>query len=110
LSYEQGDSNAGRAFLEPWLTTYPRNGLLYSHLSWHLALGHLETGDAAAALHLFRETFAPDVHSGPPRGQLNDGVSFWWRWELAGHSRDCHAWRMMRDVAVAEAIANSDRR
>src|SRR5438270_5456073 len=28
-------------------------GLLYSHLSWHLALGHLETGDAAAALHLF---------------------------------------------------------
>ncbi len=99
LSYEQGDSNAGRAFLESWLTTYPRNGLLYSHLSWHLALGHLETGDAAAALHLFRETFAPDVHSGPPRGQMNDGVSFLWRWELAGHPRDCHAWRMMRDLA-----------
>src|SRR5436305_15064998 len=32
LSYEEGDANAPRAFLAAWLTTYPRNGLLYSHL------------------------------------------------------------------------------
>src|SRR5205807_1493757 len=37
LSYEEGDANAACAFLAAWLTTYPRNGLLYSHLSWHLA-------------------------------------------------------------------------
>src|SRR4029077_14469767 len=42
LSYEEGNANAARAFLTSWLTTYPRNGLLYSHLSWHLALGDLE--------------------------------------------------------------------
>jgi hypothetical protein len=82
--YEEGDADAARAFLASWLTTYPRNGLLYSHLNWHLALGHIEAGDAAAALRLFREAFAPDVHSGPPRGKLNDAVSFLWRWELAG--------------------------
>ena len=91
--------NAARAFLASWLTTYPRNGLLYSHLSWHLALGHLEAGDAAAAFRLFREAFSPDVHSGPPRGKLNDAVSFLWRWELAGHPRDAEAWRMMHDFA-----------
>src|SRR5216683_6654616 len=99
LSYEEDDANAARAFLVSWLTTYPRNGLLYSHLSWHLALGDLEAGDAAAALRLFREAFSPDVHSGPPRGRVNDAVSFLWRWELAGHPRDAEAWRMMHDFA-----------
>ena len=99
LSYEEGDANAARAFLKSWLTTYPRNGLLYSHLSWHLALGDLEAGDAAAAFRLFREAFSPDVHSGPPRGKVNDAVSFLWRWELAGHPRDADAWRMMHDFA-----------
>jgi tetratricopeptide (TPR) repeat protein len=99
LCYEEGDANAARAFLASWLTTYPRNGLLYSHLSWHLALGDLEAGDAAAAFRLFREAFAPDVHSGPPRGKVNDAVSFLWRWELAGHPRDAEAWRMMHDFA-----------
>jgi tetratricopeptide (TPR) repeat protein len=99
LSYEEGDANAARAFLASWLTTYPRNGLLYSHLSWHLALGNIEAGDPASAVRLFREAFAPDVHSGPPRGKLNDAVSFLWRWELAGHPRDAEAWHMMHDFA-----------
>jgi len=125
LCYEEGDANAARVFLVSWLTTYPRNGTLYSHLSWHLALGHLEAGDSAAALKLFREAFAPDVHSGPPRGKLNDAVSFLWLWELAGHPRDGHAWRVMHDfatgafpraglafsdmhIALAEAVAGNE--
>jgi hypothetical protein len=99
LCYEEGDANTARAFLASWLTTYPRNGLLYSHLSWHLALGDLEAGDAAAAFRLFKEAFAPDLHSGPPRAKVNDAVSFLWRWELAGHPRDTEAWRMMHDFA-----------
>jgi tetratricopeptide (TPR) repeat protein len=100
LCYEEGDANAARTFLTSWLSTsYPSNGLLYSHLSWHLALGYLEGGDAAAALRLFRETFSPDVHSGPPRGKVTDAVSFLWRWELAGHQRDAVGWRIIHDFA-----------
>jgi tetratricopeptide (TPR) repeat protein len=99
LYYEEGELNAARAFLTWWLTTSPRNGLLYSHLSWHLALGDLEAGDVAAAFRLFREAFSPDVHSGPPRGKVNDAVSFLWRWELAGHPRDAKAWRIVHDFA-----------
>jgi hypothetical protein len=99
LAYEEGDTDAARAFLASWLASYPRDGALYSHLSWHLALGHLEAGDAAAASRLFRDAFAPDVHSGPPRGKLNDAVSFLWRWELAGHPRDADAWRTMHAFA-----------
>ena len=99
LCYEEGVPDAACAFLTTWLTSYPRDGSLYSHLSWHLALGHLEAGDAATASRLFREAFAPDVHSGPPRGKLNDAVSFLWRWELAGHPRDADAWRAIHDFA-----------
>jgi hypothetical protein len=84
----RADPDTARAFLAPWLKTYPRNGTLYGHLSWDFALGELEARNAAAALQLFREAFAPDVHSGPPRGKLNDAVAFLWRWELAGHPRD----------------------
>jgi tetratricopeptide (TPR) repeat protein len=125
LCYEEGDPETGRAFLKSWLPSYPRDGALYSHLSWHRALGELEAGDADAALRLFREAFAPDVHSGPPRGKVNDGVSFLWRWELAGHPRDAEAWCVMRDIAsgafpragaafsdmhivLAEAVAGDD--
>lgn len=92
LAYEEGNAAAACAFLVAWLPTYPRDGALYSHLSWHLALAHLEAGEAAAACRLFRDAFAPEVHSGPPRGRLNDAVSFLWRWELAGHPRDREAW------------------
>jgi hypothetical protein len=99
LSYEEGDADAARSFLASWLTRYPRDAALYSHLCWHQALGELEAGDAAAASRLFRDTFAPAVHSGPPRGKLNDTVSFLWRWELAGHPRDNDAWGVMHDFA-----------
>ena len=101
LCYEEGDASAARAFLASWLSTsYPSNGLLYSHLSWHLPLEHLDAGDAAAASRLFREAFAPDVHSGPSRAKVTDAVSFLWRWELAGHPRDVDSWRMMHDFAT----------
>jgi hypothetical protein len=99
LAYEQGEAGAASAFLAAWLRSYPRNGALFSHLSWHLALAHLEGGDMAAAARLFREAFAPEVHSGPPRGKLNDAVSFLWRWELAGQPRDIDAWRAMQAFA-----------
>lgn len=100
LCYEAGEAGAACVFLASWLATYPRDGLLYSHLSWHLALGHLEAGEAAAALRLFREAFAPAVHSGPPRGKVTDAVSFLWRWELAGQPRDADAWRIMHALAT----------
>jgi hypothetical protein len=102
LAYEEGDPAAARAFLTGWLTTYPRDAALYSHLSWHLALAHLEAGDTASANNLFHEAFAPDVHTGPPRGKLNDGVSFLWRRELAGQPRDAAAWRTMHAFVTTD--------
>jgi hypothetical protein len=30
---------------------------------------------------------------------VTDGVSFLWRWELAGHAREIDAWRALHDFA-----------
>ncbi len=100
LAYETGDPQAACGFLTEWLKSYPRNAPLYSHLSWHLAIAHLESGNAVTAAGLFAEAFAPDVHSGPPRGKLNDAVSFLWRRELTGQTRDKAAWRELHDFAI----------
>jgi Tfp pilus assembly protein PilF len=99
LCYEDGDPTAAWGFLAPWLLTYPREAPLYSHLNWHLALGDLEAGNETEALRLYQETFSRDVHSGPPRAKITDGVSFLWRWELAGHPRDTEAWCILHDLA-----------
>lgn len=99
LAYEEGNPEAACAQLAAFLAVYPRAGALHSHLSWHQALAHLEAGDTAAAFRLFRESFGPDVHTGPPRGKLNDVVSFLWRSELAGQPRDAATWRTMHDFA-----------
>jgi len=101
LFYEEGDTDAARAYLAPWLTEYPRNAALYSHLNWHLALSDLEAGNDAEAFRLFQESFSLDVHSGPPRAKIADGVSFLWRWELAGHPREADVWREMHAFAVS---------
>ncbi len=106
LAYEDGDPDAARDFLASWLTTYPTDAALYSHLSWHLALAELEAGNAAEAFRLYRAAFSPDVHSGPPRAKVTDAVSFLWRWELAGHPRDTDGWRTMHMLA-AEALPNA---
>jgi tetratricopeptide (TPR) repeat protein len=125
LNYESGDPHAAHDFLAAWLTLYPRNAPLYSHLSWHLALCDLGVGNPDAAYRLFQEAFSPGVHSGPPRAKVTDAVSFLWRWELAGHPRDADAWRMMHDfatnslpragiafsdmhIALAQAVAGDD--
>jgi hypothetical protein len=103
LCYETGEVDTGRSFLAGWLPGYPRQGLLSSHLHWHLAMGHIEAGDIAAALALFRDAIAPDAHTGPPRGKVTDAVSFLWRWELAGHPRDEAMWRAMHAL-VSQAF------
>jgi Tfp pilus assembly protein PilF len=100
LCYEDGDARSAIVFLQDWLPTYPRDGALYSHLSWHLALAHLEAGDTTSANRLFDAAFAPAVHSGPPRGRVNDAVSFLWRWELAGQKRNADAWREVHALAA----------
>jgi tetratricopeptide (TPR) repeat protein len=103
LCYEAGDLASGQAFLRSWLSTYPRDGGFYGHLSWHLALFELQAGDVAAAFRLYREAVAPEVNRDPAISILANAASFLWRWEVAGQPHDATRWQAM--LAFARTVS-----
>jgi tetratricopeptide (TPR) repeat protein len=99
VCYESGEPDTARAYLAPWLATYPRDGFFYGHLSWHLSLCEIQAGNWEEALRLHHDALALDRHSGGPQQKMSDGAAFLWRSELAGHPRDAAAWRGLYDYA-----------
>ena len=99
ICYESGELDAARAFLSSWLTTYPRDGFFYGHLSWHLSLFEIQAGDWTEAARLYHDAIALDRHSGGPQQKVSDGAAFLWRSELAGIPRDTAAWRALHGYA-----------
>ena len=99
VCYESGEPDTARAYLGPWLATYPRDGFFYGHLSWHLSLCEIQAGNWEVALRLYQDALTIDRHSGGPQQKISDGAAFLWRSELAGHPRDAAAWRGLYDYA-----------
>jgi tetratricopeptide (TPR) repeat protein len=99
VCYESGEVDAGRSFLSSWLTSYPREGFFYGHLSWHLTLCEIQAGNWSQAFRLYQDAVALDEHSGGPQLKMSDGASFLWRFELAGHPRDTAGWRRLYGYA-----------
>jgi tetratricopeptide (TPR) repeat protein len=97
--YENGETGLAICFLRCWLEDYPRNGFFRGHLSWHLALGHLEQGDVEAGLRLYADAFFADDYGGPKLVKLLDAPSYLWRAELAGHPRDPARWQLLHEFA-----------
>src|SRR5262249_54969598 len=97
--YENGETDAAILFLRSWLDSYPRDGAFRGHLSWHLALGHLEQGDVEEGFRLYDGAFAADEYHGPALMKLLDAPSYLWRAELAGHPRDHRRWRVLHEFA-----------
>jgi len=97
--YENGETAAAIAFLRSWLKEYPERGQFRGHLSWHLALGHLEQGDVEEGLRLYTDAFAAEDYSGPALIKLLDAPSYLWRAELAGHPRDHARWQVLHEFA-----------
>jgi hypothetical protein len=82
-----------------WLPEYGRSGLLYGHLSWHLALFELQRGNVADGFRLYTDAFASEDYCGPTVLKLLDAASFLWRAELAGHAPDAARWRSLAELA-----------
>jgi tetratricopeptide (TPR) repeat protein len=99
ICYESGEPDTARNYLSAWLSSYPRDGFFYGHLSWHLSLCELQLGNWAEALRLYQDAIALGRHSGGPQQQMSDATAFLWRSELAGHRRDAAAWRAMYEYA-----------
>ncbi len=99
VCYESGEPETARAYLSSWLSTYPREGFFYGHLSWHLSLCEIQAGNWDNATRLYRDAIALDRHSGGPQQKVSDGAAFLWRSELAGQPRDIAAWRALYNYA-----------
>ncbi len=95
--YERGEDAAGLAWLDSWLPSYPRAGLMHCHISWHVAMFALVLGDGARAWRIYREQVHPGGAWGPALNVATDAPAFLWRSELAGHKRDQVLWRQLND-------------
>jgi tetratricopeptide (TPR) repeat protein len=84
--FEQGDTAAAREFLSGWLPAHDRASYLHGHLSWHLALTALESGDPETALGIYRQHIRPSDSRYPPLNVFTDCASLLWRLSLAGQS------------------------
>jgi tetratricopeptide (TPR) repeat protein len=81
VCYESGEVDAARSFLSSWLTTYPREGFFYGHLSWHLSLCEVHRDQAGL--------------QAPSPGAGLASLSLVWR-SNAGVSRSTDAWSLLK--------------
>lgn len=100
IHYEIGETEAGLSYLKEWLGDYGREGPLHCHLSWHVALWCLESGDIDAAWRVIDADVRPDRAWGPPLNVLTDTASFLHRAELAGELRQPDRWREVSAYAL----------
>ncbi len=81
--FEQGEAQTCQTFLDDWLPTYDRTGILNGHLCWHLSLIALEHGDVDTALKLYDERIKPAVSHAAPLNAFTDAASLLWRAALS---------------------------
>ena len=98
--FEQGDMEAGRAFISQWLPAHDRKSFLHGHLAWHSALSALDAGDLGGALAIYEQQIKPAGRPYPPLNIFTDGASLLWRLSLAGQTGLEPHWRDM--VAYGE--------
>jgi hypothetical protein len=93
--FEQGDMEAGRAFLAQWMPAHERQSFLHGHLAWHSALSALDAGDLDGALATYEQQIKPAGRPYPPLNIFTDGASLLWRLALAGQTGLEPHWREM---------------
>lgn len=93
--FEQGDMEAGRAFISQWLPAHDRKSFLHGHLAWHSALSALDAGDPGGALAIYEQQIKPADRPYPPLNIFTDGTSLLWRLSLAGQTGLEPHWREM---------------
>lgn len=100
LYYEEGEREAGLAFLTEWAKDYPRDGQIHCHVSWHLALWSMETGRMDDAWHIYRSAMHPGAAWGPQLNVLTDCAAFLARAEFKGEPRRPELWKDLSTYAT----------
>jgi hypothetical protein len=100
--FEDGSVSDAERFIDSWLPTYDRSGLLNGHIAWHQALLALEQDDCARALAIYADRIAPEVTTAAPINAVTDCASLLWRVQLAGGDVPATLWRSLETEAVRQ--------
>lgn len=100
IYYENGEADAGYAFLDEWRKDYNRRAPMHCHLSWHVALWALERGDDDRAWEIVENNVRPSRTVSPPLNVMTDTASFLLRAEMAGSQRRPDIWQEVSDYAA----------
>lgn len=100
IYYENGEADAGYAFLDDWRKEYDRRAPMHCHLSWHVALWALERGNDERAWEILENDVRPSRTVSPPLNVMTDTASFLLRAEMAGGQRRPDIWKEVSDYAA----------
>jgi uncharacterized NAD(P)/FAD-binding protein YdhS len=78
--YETGQHEAGRVWLDHWVSESGRSASHRAHFSWHAALHELALGDTEAVRRRYYSQLAPPTVTGVRA--LVDSASLLWRWKV----------------------------
>lgn len=98
--FEQGDWPESRRFIDEWLPTYERRGILNGHIAWHLALIAIDEGDFDMAMALYRDRMRPAVATGAPLNVVTDAAALLWRAQVRGAAIGHADWREVADYGA----------
>ena len=99
IHYERGETETGFRYLKKWRTGYDKRGALHCHISWHVALWALESGDVAGAWRVIDDAVRPGAAWGPPLNVLTDTASFMHRAALLGETIQPARWTEIAEFA-----------
>ena len=101
LYYENMEDSAGLPYLTKFWREYDPSGALYNHVSWHVGLWSLESGNVDQMWQVLDVDISPETSKGPPLNILTDSVALLFRAELAGVDVTVDRWRALSSYALA---------
>jgi hypothetical protein len=102
LFYECREDEEGLSYLADWWKNYDPQGALHNHVSWHIGLWSLESGDLDRMWQVLDVDIAPEKSSGPPLNVLTDTAALLFRAELAGVDVPVERWKKISAYALAK--------
>ncbi|MEM6407006.1 MAG: tetratricopeptide repeat protein [Pseudomonadota bacterium] len=104
--YEAGRATEGLAYLQGWIPRYDPRGIMQGHLSWHVGLWALYTGDIGLMWDMASAGIEPGTSDSPAINLLTDTAALYWRAELAGVEVPPEKWAALSGYA-SEAFPSS---
>ena len=100
LHYENGETDAGLAYLEDWRHGYDCRSPLHCHISWHIALWAMAKGDINKMWQVIDADITPGAAWGPALNVLTDMAAILYRAEMAGVNVPPERWRAISAFAT----------